>query len=137
MVDKLPGRVRVLSHYTRSRIQQSPNILFVFGDNMARMGYGGQAREARGEPNSVGIPTKMSPSQYLTDEDFYTVKEPIVAAFVRLAQHLRSGNDIVWPRDGVGTGLARLPETAPAIFCAIEDCKQALFLMADAIIVET
>jgi hypothetical protein len=130
------GKIFIMKRYDRNIIRSLPNTLFVFGDNLARIGYGGQAAEARGERNSVGIVTKMSPQQYLTDEDFNTVKEPIVEAFVRLAEHLRNGQDIVWPRDGVGTGLARLPETAPRIFEAIEDCKQALFFMADAIILE-
>jgi hypothetical protein len=114
-------------------IQANPHVLFVFGDNILRIGYGGQAKEARGEMNAVGIPTKMSPDQYLYDDDFYTVKEPIVEAFVILAQHLRKGYDVVWPFDGVGTGLARLPETAPRIFEAIEDCKQGLFMMAKSV----
>jgi redox-sensitive bicupin YhaK (pirin superfamily) len=29
--------------------------LFVFGDNLRRTGFGGQAAEMRGEPNAVGI----------------------------------------------------------------------------------
>lgn len=129
------GRIHVVPIYRRETLRSQPNVLFVFGDNLARVGYGGQAKEARGEPNSVGIPTKISPSDYLTDADFYLVKEPIVKAFVLLGIHLRSGKDIVWPKDGVGTGLARLPELAPQIFEAIERCKEGLFSMANEIIV--
>jgi hypothetical protein len=126
-----------MARYTRSIIRGRPSTLFVFGDNLARVGFGGQAAEARGELNSVGIVTKLSPQQYLTDENFYDVREPIVRAFVILAEHLRNGHDIVWPLDGVGTGLARLNETAPTIFEAIENCRNTLFSMAQNVIVET
>lgn len=123
-----------MQRYTRDVIRSMPNVLFVFGDNMARIGYGGQAAEARGEPNSIGIPTKMSPSAYMTDENFYEAKQQIVKAFVTLASHLASGRDIVWPADGVGTGLARLYETGPQIFEGIEKCRQALFNMSEEIL---
>ncbi len=128
------GRIYLIHRYTRDMIQSNRGILFVFGDNLARLGYGGQAAEARGEPNSVGIPTKISPSSFLTDQDFYKAKKPIVQAFVILAEHLASGKDIVWPVDGVGTGLARLPDTAPQINEGIEKCRQALFNMAEEIL---
>lgn len=133
---KLKGKVRIVSRYSRTFIRSMPNVLFVFGDNIARVGFGGQAAEARGEPNSVGIPTKMSPAEYLYDTQIEIAREPIINAFVRLAEHLRNGGDIVWPRDGVGTGLARLPDTAPILFGSIEACKQGLFSMASAVISE-
>jgi hypothetical protein len=133
----MPGRIIIMQRYNRSTIRTMADTLFVFGDNLARLGYGGQAAEARGEPNSVGIPTKYSPSRCFDDdeESFNAAKEPIKNAFVLLAQHLRAGHDIVWPLDGVGTGLARLPECAPQIFEGIERCREVLFSMANGIIV--
>lgn len=130
---KLDGHVFIIRHYYREMIRANPQVLFVFGDNLARVGLGGQAKEARGEMNAIGIPTKISPSEYMVDEDYEAVKEPIVQAFVTLAQHLQHGYDVVWPFDGIGTGLARLPETAPGIFEGIENCKQALFFMANSV----
>lgn len=130
----MAGNIRIIPFYTRAMIRATPDILYVFGDNVARRGFGGQAKEARGEPNAVGIPTKMSPEAFLYDTQHLIVKEPIVEAFVKLAQHLRSGKDIVWPKDGVGTGLARLPFTGPAIFAGIEACREHLFSMADDVI---
>lgn len=47
---------------TRQFIQEHPDWLFLFGDNEERSGYGGQAREMRGEPNSIGVRTKAKPS---------------------------------------------------------------------------
>jgi hypothetical protein len=34
----------------------------VFGDNGRRIGFGGQAKEMRGEPNAIGVATNWEPS---------------------------------------------------------------------------
>ena len=47
---------------TRKDLQSHPETLFVFGDNEARVGMGGQAKECRGERNAVGVATKRGPS---------------------------------------------------------------------------
>lgn len=39
----------------RRDLLDNQDKLYVFGDNMVRRGFGGQAREMRGEPNAVGI----------------------------------------------------------------------------------
>jgi hypothetical protein len=125
------GHVIIIDRYTRSLILANPSVLFAFGDNLARVGYGGQAAEARGCLNAIGIPTKISPSQYIFDEDVEQdmdrFKWPIVRAFAILRTHLRKGGTIVWPKDGVGTGLARLPITAPRTHAAIEGVKDRVF----------
>lgn len=112
---------------TRQMLRAEPDTLFVFGDNMSRSGFGGQAKEMRGEPNAVGIPTKWRPSNsyssFFEDRDFHSVKPAIDEAFARLANH---PGPIVWPIDGVGTGLARLPEMAPAIWAYIEAGRATL-----------
>lgn len=130
------GKVRIVDRYTRAMIRRNPTTLFIFGDNLQRVGYGGQAAEARGEPNVVGIITKMSPSAFLYDTQYLIVREPLITAFVRLVQHLKSGQDIVWPADGVGTGLARLPETGPMLFQFIELATEYLFKHASSVINE-
>lgn len=124
------GSVHILQRYTRSQIRRNPSVLFVFGDNLSRIGFGGQAAEARGEPNSVGVITKISPSRYLNDDYWELVKDPIVIAFDRLRVHLLKGENIVWPLDGVGTGLADLQNRAPMIALAIDLCKEHLFSYA-------
>lgn len=111
--------LRMVKRYTREMARAAPRTLFVFGDNMRREGFGGQARELRGEPNAVGIPTKWKPRRvpdaYFTDADLPLVKEAIDLAFDRLEAHLRAGGDVVYPVDGVGSGLAMLAERAPSI----------------------
>lgn len=115
---------------TRKMMQAEPDTLFVFGDNMARTGFGGQAKEMRGEPNAVGIPTKMLPDHieeaFFRDQDFERAKVKIDDAFIVLFSHASNNGLIVWPIDGIGTGLAELPERAPKIWKYIEALRKSL-----------
>jgi len=122
------GKIFLVNRYSRDMLRRSPATLFVFGDNVKRIGLGGQAAEARGEPNAVGIVTKIAPSTYMTDDHWDVAKPLVVAAFTRLADHLVTGSNVAWPTDGVGTGLAELPQRAPGIYAAIERCRDYLFL---------
>jgi hypothetical protein len=93
--------------------------LYVFGDNIAEQGFGGQAKEMRGEPNAVGVPTKWAPDNdpdsFFRDSDMGWVLPVIIRAFSRIDYHLRCGGEVVIPVDGLGTGLADLPRRAPLI----------------------
>ncbi len=104
--------------------------IYVFGDNMQSRGYGGQAREMRGEPNAVGIPTKWYPSNlpgsFFYDRDLHFVKKAIDARFDLLEKLFLTGKVIVWPSSGIGTGLARLREKAPLIWDYIETRRKNL-----------
>lgn len=108
-------------------LRARPDVLFCFGDNLIRRGLGGLAKQCRGEPNAVGIPTKryptMKPDAFLTDADYDEVLPLIDDAFNVLDFHLNSGGTIVLPyRNGVlgiGTGLADLPKSAPKIWSYI------------------
>lgn len=118
------GHVYRLLRYDRVRIRQDRKCLYAFGDNVAGRGFGGQAEEARGEVNAVGIPTKWGPTRsgtaFFTDDDLGLVRDKIDAAFDRLRKHLEAGDPVVWPADGVGTGRADLRTRAPAIHSYIE-----------------
>jgi hypothetical protein len=112
-------------------LQENPDTLFVFGDNMAEKGLGGQAKEMRGEPNAVGIPTKNYPGMgefdFFEDGDFDRAKIRIDAAFAFLVTNKTINNrEIVWPADGIGTGLADLENKAPKIWALIERYRLAL-----------
>ena len=117
-------------HITRAMLKAEPEKLFVFGDNIHRKGYGGQAKEMRDEPNAVGIPTKVYPSMdegaFFIDEDFPVFVARAAKDFLRLSQHI---GPIVWPKDGIGTGRAQLKERAPKIWFYIE--AQRLILEND------
>jgi len=109
----------------RSDIQTNREWLFLFGDNYSRSGRGGQAAEMRGEPNSVGILTKMLPSMlpeaFLRDEDFWCWKNRAQADFNRVEGHLRIGGTSIMSDKGLGTGLAQLEERAPLIWAALQE----------------
>ena len=55
---------------TRDMLRSEPRKIFLFGDNLARWGLGGQAKEMRGEPNAHGITTKRFPG--IDHKDFFS-----------------------------------------------------------------
>ena len=120
------GEIVFVKRYTRAEIRAHPERLYVFGDNVSTLGRGGQARECRGEPNVVGIPTKWQPTMddaaFFTDDDLPKVLPRIKDEFRKLEAHLSAGGIVVWPADGIGTGLAELPKRAPAIHAYLERC---------------
>lgn len=108
------------SRIYRADLQANPDVLYVFGDNVRRVGMGGQAGEMRGEPNAVGIATKWSPGReeddYFSDDEYQTATAIIQQDFAPVKLSLRLGATVVFPLDGIGTGLSELPERAPRIF---------------------
>lgn len=104
----------------RQDLQNNPNVLYVFGDNLLEIGSGGQAGEMRGEPNAVGVPTKKRPG--MNEKDFFTDDELAENIFEismkvnRLTKHLKAGGVVVLPSDGIGTGLSQMPERCPKTF---------------------
>lgn len=121
----MPGKITKIKRYRRPYIKMNPESLFVFGDNYVRRGFGGQARECRGEQNAVGIPTKWAPSlaesAFFKDSDFEKIIPRIDEGFEILERHLWRCGTVVWPSDGIGTFLAQLEERAPSIFEYIND----------------
>ena len=97
--------------------------IYLFGDNMLEEGYGGQAKEMRGEPNAIGIPTKWKPTMeqyaFFSNEDYFIVSQTIHLRFLRAYKLMIKGKIIVIPADGIGTGRAKLKEKAPAILILI------------------
>jgi hypothetical protein len=113
-------------HITRQMLRDEPNTLFVFGDNLAEYGLGGQAKEMRGEPNAVGIPTKRAPTMKAnaffdnSDACLAAVKPTILARFSLLDYHLSKGGTVVFPEAGIGSGLADLATKSPKIWNLIQ-----------------
>jgi hypothetical protein len=114
----------------RQMLRNAPDTLFIFGDNLRRVGMGGQAAEMRGEPNAIGIPTKVAPSMapdaFFTDVDLPKVLDAFAEAFARLEVHLRAGGTIVVPEAGIGTGRAQLEQRAPKIHDVLTRAMDAL-----------
>lgn len=94
-------------------VRAEPQTFFVFGDNVARVGLGGQAAAMRGEPNAIGIATLYAPGRFYDGSP--EVLRTVIADLQWVANALVAGRAIVAPADGLGTGLARLREHRPDI----------------------
>ncbi len=103
---------------TRLEIRANPDTIYLFGDNLTGKGMGGQAREARGEPNAIGIPTKKKPSMsedaFFTDDEYGINCRILDKAFLKIPPD----KDVVVPTMGVG--LAQLPDRAPKTFAYLQ-----------------
>lgn len=110
---------------TRELVRSEPETLWIFGDNMVRRGLGGQAKEMRGEPNAVGLPTKWKPdnnkNSFFTDDDLPEVIGETQWDRQTVYNHLLGYQLVVWPEAGIGTGLASLASHAPLIAEFYED----------------
>lgn len=110
------GKIILIHLYTKKLVKENKNFYFVFGDNLNKTGHGGQAI-IRDYPNTIGIPTKKYPSNhhksFMTDNEFEENKNAIDQSFRKIELRIREGYYIVLPRNGLGTGLAKLEEKAP------------------------
>jgi len=112
---------------TRKEVREHiSNHVYVFGDNLERKGFGGQAKQMRGEPNTIGIPTKKSPYKYFTDKDYENVIDAILVQFDIIDIYLRNGFIVVIPSAGIGTGRAKLAEKAPKIWKVLKERLESL-----------
>src|SRR5579863_796136 len=104
----------------REDLKRNASVLYLFGDNDRRDGYGGQAAEMRDEPNAVGIRVKRSPSwdpeAFWSDKDFDRNCGKIEEDLSRVKNHLRRGGTIVIPIDGIGTNRADMEKRCPRTF---------------------
>ena len=118
--------IRFSGWYTPALLQLHPDKTFVFGDNMLRVGMGGQAI-IRNEPNAYGVVTKRKPTMALSafmSERSESDLDAVLADLTGLWSRLRDGETIVIPVTSYGDvslGLerARLKEFAPSIYATI------------------
>ena len=120
--------LRYQKYITRQDLIENRNQFYVFGDNIRRTGLKGQAAEMRGEPNAIGIPTKwkpsMSPEAFFRDRDASFIYPLIKPDLLKVYAHLKQGKVVIWPSDGIGTGLSKLPKTAPMIWESLEEARR-------------
>ena len=116
-------KLEIVERYTDADVKTNPNKIYVFGDNTQRTGTGGQA-QIRNNPNAMGIATKLAPSNaesaFMNDKDLAKNKAVIDGDIAKIKA---TGKDVVFPKDGLGTGLAKLKEKAPQTY---EYLKQRL-----------
>lgn len=113
-------KVLLVERYTEEIIASHPDKVFVFSDNMIGKGKAGQA-VIRDFDNAIGIPTKRAPS--MDQSAFFSDKEDEKAAMVfalnRVLIQMKEGKTVVFPSDGLGTGLAKMEEKSPHLFTAL------------------
>ncbi len=114
------SNIEVVSRYTDADVKANPNKIYVFGDNTQRIGTGGQA-QIRNNSNSMGIATKLAPSMedsaFMTDKDLAKNKAVIDGDIAKIKA---TGKPVVFPKDGLGTGLAKLKEKAPQTYAYLK-----------------
>jgi hypothetical protein len=109
-------------HIARKDCQNNKNAIFIFGDNDERKGYGGLAKELRGEPNAIGIRVKKKPTRepdaYYTDDELETNISKITEDINKVIDWINEGkyDTIVFPYNGIGTGLADMERKCPETF---------------------
>ena len=112
--------IEIVSRYTDADVKANPNKIYVFGDNTERTGTGGQA-QIRNNPNAMGIATKLAPSMnesaFMTDKDFAKNKAVIDGDIAKIKA---TGKIVIFPKDGLGTGLAKLKEKAPQTYAYLK-----------------
>ena len=118
-------RVVRMKWIARSFVREHRDRIFLFGDNLARRGFGGQAAAMRGEPNCVGIPTKKFPNNrddaFFTDLELEQNKAAIDHAFDFLFHKIsKAEQTIVIPANDIGTGRAQLESRAPLTFAYLQ-----------------
>jgi hypothetical protein len=113
---------------TREYIRQHPDTIFVFGDNLEGKGFGGQAKECRGEINAFGVPTKRFPSMikeaFFSDDDYEVHCWQISDAVERILMSRKGRKFVVLP--GIGTGLAEMPKRCPKVFAYLQAVLQEM-----------
>ena len=106
-------------NWTLDDVENNLDKIFVFGDNNARIGKGGQAI-IRNLPNTIGIRTKKGPSKkpaaFYKDSEFELNSKNILEDILEIKKEALDGSTIVFSDGGYGTGLASLKKKAPKTF---------------------
>lgn len=145
------GKFIIVEGYSLALFNSNPEVLFVYEDNLDKVGFTGIEGYARKLTNTVAIPTKISATQHVFDEDIgkpvkgvdfkydgpygYIILE-IIRSFVKLRDHLKSGKNIAWPKEGVGMNASRLFITAPLLHRGIDEAKKIIMTEANSVIHE-
>ena len=115
--------------YSIEQCNANPNKLYIFGDNASRFGKRGQA-QIRDCQNSYGIATKMHPSNDTASYFSDSVKNTVMLSDIdNLVRSISSSGftTIVFPKDGLGTGLSELPTRAPKMFAKLLEVLEKHF----------
>ena len=111
--------------WTVDDAKNNQDSLFIYGDNDIHLGNKGQAI-IRGEFNTAGIPTKKTPHSYsyayYNDDDYDRNCSNITKAIQDIKKKILVSKYkfLILPSNGLGTGLAKLPEKAPKTYAFLQ-----------------
>ncbi len=101
-------RILRLTWTTRDDLRANRDIVFVYGDNVAREGQRGLARQMRGEPNAHPISISWTPFEPFTHASAQEAMEHITKDLEAL--QARATKLIVWPLGGLVPEFQTLPD---------------------------
>jgi hypothetical protein len=90
---------------TKKFLDENPNAVFIFGDNLRRLGYGGAAA-LRDHPQTYGFITKRNPDNM--DESFYrpeSYRFDFNVYVLELRLFIEKNNDKIFYVSQLGGGL--------------------------------
>lgn len=123
-------KIKIFNGFWERKDVSNSNDIFVFGDNDKRIGKGGQAI-IRDLKNTFGIRTKKEPnnnaSSFYNDKKYSSNIKKIDEDILNLRKLALEGNVIVFSNGGYGTGLSKLPITAPKTFKYLCDSLKSCF----------
>lgn len=100
--------------YHPTDIFMDTKSLYIFGDNLERIGRGGQAC-IRPCPNALGIATKKSPNEFMHDEEFQKNQMSIDVDIMNIMKAVENVGytSITFPKSGFGWGRADIQNQCP------------------------
>lgn len=114
----------------RQDLRANLDVLYVFGDNDERRGYGGLAASVRGEPNAIGVRTKkaptMAPGAFYDDSELRENISGMASDLLPAEEHLQQGKIVVFPLSPLGSGMAKLEELAPETYRRLQSMVEEL-----------
>lgn len=107
-VSSKPFQIIRQTWITREDLRANPDIVFVYGDNAARDGQRGLARQMRHEPNSHAISISWAPYESFSLLTFEPAAALIVDDLCALVD--RQPRLIVWPLTGLVPDFQSMPD---------------------------
>lgn len=106
-------------YYTRKLVEENPQNLYIFGENEAQQGsirIGGGQAVIRGLENTFGFCTKESIMDFWSDMNYANNINKIEEDIKSLKAKSAFYENIVFPANGLGTGLSQCPKKCPRTF---------------------
>lgn len=104
--------------YSKKLCEENPQNCYIFGENQEQQDTedrgGGQAI-IRGCGNTFGFCTKKAIDEFWTDEE-YSDNIIQIETDIKRAIFIAKNHVLVFPFNGLGTGLSALPQEAPKTF---------------------